>query len=197
MVKHDQSKFLSIIFWLFIATCVAVNWFHNGRAFAFDKIINDLSTAVTIDTFICTLFVTYLWKLRIFKGWLVQIPDISGVWQGVINSNWVNPATGSATGSIPASIKVSQNFFYINIKITTDQMESISSAGTFDIDKERGISRLWYSYTSTPNVAVRPINPIHFGTTLLTIDPDNPDVMSGEYWTSRQTIGTISLTRVK
>lgn len=197
MVKHDQGKFLSIIFWLFIATCVAVNWFHNGRAFAFDKIINDLSTAVTIDTLICTLFVAYLWKLRIFKGWLVQIPDISGVWQGVINSNWVNPATGSATGSIPASIKVSQNFFYINIKITTDQMESISSAGTFDIDKERGISRLWYSYTSTPNVAVRPINPIHFGTTLLTIDPDNSDVMSGEYWTSRQTIGTISLTRVK
>jgi hypothetical protein len=72
--------------------------------------------------------------------------------------------------------------------------ESCSYLEGFCIDKDAQVRQLCYSYTSKPKAALRDRSTPHDGTVLLRIIGSPVRRLEGEYWTQRQTTGTVTLT---
>ena len=97
---------------------------------------------------------------------------------------------------IKTSVCIKQTFFHTIVKIQTGESSSISKCASFDIDTDRGVKQLYSSYVNNPNPEVRHKSEIHYGTTLLEIRDDS-QTLSGEYWTSRKTTGSVTLNKCK
>ncbi len=69
-------------------------------------------------------------------------------------------------------------------------MENISIVS---IDEDNQIKRLSYSYNSKPKQAVRHRSPEHFGTIVFDIVENSNLRLDGEYWTERNTTGSIDM----
>lgn len=77
-----------------------------------------------------------------------------------------------------------------------DVCKSNTFCGSFNIDKNRDVKQLIYSYYNEPDANIRERSPLHYGTTKLDIKTDNK-MMVGEYWTNRGSQGAITLEKVK
>ncbi len=75
----------------------------------------------------------------------------------------------------------------------TGEMESHSYLEGFCIDKDAQVRRLCYSYTSRPKASLRERSTPHDGTMLFNIIGKPVHKLEGEYWTQRQTSGTVTL----
>lgn len=162
---------------------------HNNEPFCIKTFFGDCSKMVLIMTVLSTSFVSFAWKWKIFQGWLIPIPDISGEWKGKLISTYTNPPM-----EIKTSVCIKQTFFHTIVQIQTGESSSISKCASFDIDTDRGVKQLYYSYVNKPNPEVRHKSEIHYGTTLLEISDDS-QTLSGEYWTSRKTTGSVTLNK--
>lgn len=190
MVKYNLGRYIAAIVVLSIALFLIIALFRDNLSFkSLDTIWEDITTTITVVTLICTLFVSWAWKWKLFQGWLVPFPCLSGKWVGEIKSTY-----NSGNNAIPIVVVIKHHFFNIQIKIKTDESSSISTCGSFDIDEERGLKQLIYSYQNNPKATVRERSEIHYGTTRLEIN-DDVSVLEGEYWTSRKTTGDIKLTK--
>ncbi|MEE9363114.1 MAG: hypothetical protein V3U92_11005 [Cellulophaga sp.] len=164
---------------------------QNLESINFTKALSHISTAISVNIVLWLIFIKWLWKCKIFYSWLVPFPNLSGEWEGTLLSNYEN----KSLDPIATTVRIEQNFFNIQIRITTGEGTSYSTGASFDIDTERGLQRLFYSYQNTPKRSVRERSEIHYGTTLLTFDGFKISEMEGEYWTSRETTGEIKLKR--
>lgn len=188
MVKYNLGRYITVIVVLSIALFLIIAFFRDNLSFkSLDTVWEDITTTITSVTLICTLFVTWAWKWKIFQGWLVPFPCLSGKWEGEIKSTY-----NSENDSIPVEVDIKHHFFNIQIKIKTVESSSVSTCGSFDIDEDRGLKQLIYSYQNNPKAIVRRRSEIHYGTTRLEIN-DDANVLEGEYWTSRKTVGDIIL----
>jgi len=148
---------------------------------------------VTADLLLVGVFMKWGWRWKYFQGWLVPFPDLNGTWQGHIQTNWKD-AQGKTPGPIPAMLTINQTFGRISCVMRTGEMESRSYVEGFCIDKERQIRQLCYSYNSKPKSILRDWSTPHDGSILFNIIGKHVYKLEGEYWTQRQTIGTITLT---
>ncbi len=188
MVKYNLGRYITAIVVLSIALFLIIAFFRNNLSFSsLETIWEDITTTITVVALVCTLFVSWAWKWRLFQGWLVPFPCLSGKWVGEIKSTY-----NSENNLIPVEVVIKHHFFNIQIKIKTDESSSISTCGSFDIDEDRGLKQLIYSYQNNPKATVRERSEIHYGTTRLEIS-DDTNVLEGEYWTSRKTTGDIKL----
>jgi hypothetical protein len=153
------------------------------------KAISHIPTTITISIIVWVVFIKWAWKWKLFYPWLVQTPNLSGKWEGVLKSNW----GGGKLEPIPTEMTITQSFLHIQIKIKTGESRSHSVGASFDIDEERGYQQLFYSYINTPKAGVRNRSEIHYGTTLLHFEGRDVDALEGEYWTSRETTGEIKI----
>lgn len=152
-----------------------------------------IPTIVTVNTVFYFLFSRYLWKFRIFRGWLVNVPNLNGTWKGEIHSNWKNPETGATPPPIPVILTINQSLFCISCVMRTKEMKSRDFISGFRVDEETQIKELSYSYDSSPIREVRHRSPKHCGTIVFNIIEDTKLRLEGEYWTERLTTGTIKL----
>lgn len=189
MVKINIKYFMWLLsgLSLLIFSCWYFALGHNNGNCDIKDIFGDLSKTVLIMSVLSYLFIKFGWRCKIFKGWLIPIPDISGRWEGVLISTYTNPPM-----EIPTSVEILQTFFHTIVKIRTGESTSISRCASYDIDTDRGIRRLYYTYVNTPKPEVRDRSEIHYGTTYLEISNDT-QTLTGEYWTSRKTTGSMSL----
>jgi hypothetical protein len=164
---------------------------QNLQSIDFQKAISDIFKTISINAFLWLIFVKWAWKWKIFYPWLVPFPNLSGEWNGFLMSNWKE----KSLDPIPTEVKISQTFFNVQVRIKTGESKSHSTGASFDIDKDRGLQQLFYSYINTPKSSVRNRSEIHYGTTLLTFDGFKITEMEGEYWTDRETTGEIKLTK--
>jgi hypothetical protein len=178
------SLFLLVLFLL-------VTVFHTEGDIGFEDFVHQLPKAIAIYAVSAYVFHRWLWKLDIFKGWLVTIPYLQGTWKGVLQSNWKNPETGEGVGEIPIYLVIKQSFKKIECSIFTKESSSYSLSA--DIDEIQGNTQLSYTYTNTPKSSFRERSEIHNGAALLKIIKGEQMKLSGEYWTDRQTIGEIQL----
>jgi hypothetical protein len=153
------------------------------------KAVSHIPTTITISIIVWIVFIKWAWKWKLFYPWLVQTPNLSGKWEGVLKSNW----DGGKLEPIPTEMTITQSFLHIQIKIKTGESRSYSVGASFDIDEERGYQQLFYSYINTPKAGVRNRSEIHYGTTLLHFEGRDVDTLEGEYWTSRETTGEIKI----
>lgn len=152
-----------------------------------------LPTVVTVDVFVALVFVKWGWKLPLFRPWLVPFPDLSGTWDGELQSDWRDPRSGEPVPPIPARLTVRQSFFSVSCVMRTSEMTSWSFIEGFDIEPERQVRRLAYSYTSKPRQLIADRSPVHDGTAVFEIQEKPRLKLRGKYWTDRRTTGEINL----
>lgn len=169
-------------------------WLSDIQTVTFMIALKLVPKVVSIDVMIIGVFASYLWKLGIFRGWLVQVPDLNGTWKGFIHSTWVNPDTGKRTDPIPTALTIKQSFFKISCVMRTGEMTSRSTIADFIIDGDNQVKQLSYTYDSNPLQSVKDRSPQHFGTIRFDIIQGKPMKLKGEYWTGRKTTGEVELT---
>lgn len=174
-----------IFYTLYLIACPKLS-----NLICFSKLIPKV---ISIDLVIFLIFQKWLWKLRIFKNWLVPFPNLNGTWKGFIHTNWINPETGEKPEPIPVILTIHQSFSKISCVMRTKEMTSHSYISDFIIEKESQINRLSYSYISNPNQTVRERSTVHNGTMLFDIIDSEAKKLSGQYWTERQTTGQVEL----
>lgn len=173
---------------LFLAAMI--QGFDLRKFFDVLRLIPIVATADGIAYFV---FTAWLWRWSRLQGWLVPFPDLNGTWQGYIQTNWKN-SEGQTPAPIPTILTIKQSFGQISCVMRTDEMESHSYIEGFCIDKDSQVRRLGYSYTSRPKASLRERSTPHDGSILFSIIGTPVYRLRGEYWTQRQTAGTIELT---
>lgn len=174
------------VVWFGIATASGLNMQN------FVDFMRPIPKVVTADLILVAVFMKWLWRWKLLQGWLVPFPDLNGTWQGNIQTNWKD-AEGKTPGPIAAILTIKQTFGRTSCVMRTGEMESHSYLADFCIDKEAQVRRLCYSYTSRPKSALRNRSTPHDGTMLFNIIGNPVRKLEGEYWTQRQTIGTVTL----
>jgi hypothetical protein len=187
MVEYNIKRYIIAIIVVFIATSVSYYLFAHYFFKTTLGIWSIISTGISATAIITVLFVSCAWKWRVFRGWMVPIPNLNGKWEGKIF--YIEDGEDK---SRKVSVEIKQTFLYIVVHFCSKESKSLSFCGSFNIDEKRGIRQLIYSYRNDPNIIIRERSAVHFGTTKLDISPDN-SVLEGEYWTSRKTIGLITL----
>lgn len=182
MVKYNIKTYTAII------TVLAVGFFILYVTLFNLPIIESVSYSITTISVFAFLFVSFAWKWKVFRGWLVPFPNISGKWKGYLESSY-----GSAGKRIPIKLSIKQTFLHIQIELSTKESKSNSIAAAFNIDDDRSIKQICYTYRNEPKAKYQEISPIHYGSVILDIDAS--DKMSGKYWTGRKTIGDISVSK--
>ena len=162
--------------------------------FNLNIILYILPKVVSINVVLYWLFVSFLWKLPIFKNWLVPFPNLNGTWKGQIHTTWTDPETGERPGPIPAILTIKQSFLNISCVMRTAEMTSRSLTSSFVLDKENQLERLVYTYDSNPIQTVKERSPQHCGTMSFNIVKEQKqNKLEGEYWTGRKTTGDIEM----
>ncbi len=185
-------------FVLILMICSGLIWFAVASASGlnmqnFFDFMRPIPKVVTADLLIVAVFMKWFWRWKYLQGWLVPFPDLNGTWVGHIQTNWKD-AEGNVPGPIPTMLTIKQSFGRISCVMRTGEMESHSYLEGFCIDNEAQVRRLCYSYTSKPKAALRSRSTPHDGTMLFNIIGNPVGKLQGEYWTQRQTTGTITLT---
>ena len=171
-----------------------IYYVQGSPDFDFKTVFRILPKVVSIDLVFYWLFARFLWKLPIFKNWLVPFPNLNGTWKGEIHTTWIDPETGERPGPIPAILTIKQSFLNISCVMRTAEMTSRSLTSDFVLDKENQLEKLVYTYDSNPIQTVKERNPQHCGTMAFEIVRENKKVkLTGGYWTDRKTTGTIEM----
>ncbi len=192
MVTYNIKVFAFAILGLAFGTYIVLFLStQNLESIDFNKALKDISTTISINAVLWTLFIKWGWKWKFFYPWLVPFPNLTGEWEGELKSNW----KGNTITPIPTEISIKQTFFNLQVKIKTNESRSHSIGASFDIDKDRGLEQLIYTYINTPKASVRDRSKIHYGSTILTFEGYKINDMEGQYWTDRETTGEIKLRR--
>lgn len=170
----------------------------NNMVVSFSLVWNSISLSVTIITVLAFLFSQILWKFKCFQKWLVLIPNLNGVWKGEIHTDFINPFTYEEIKKIDAELTIKQSLFHISCRMKTNNMTSHSVSANFLLDDDNQKCQLLYTYLSTPKQTVQYISRIHFGTVLYDMN-DHYEVnkLEGNYWTGRETVGFITLFKIR
>ena len=187
MVEYNIKRYITAIVVVFLVTAAGYYLIARILVGAAIGLWSIISTGISATAIITVLFVSWAWKWRIFRGWLVPIPNLNGKWEGRIFYK-----EEGEDKSRKVSVDIKQTFLYIVVRFCSKESKSLSFCGSFNIDEKRGIRQLIYSYQNDPYSIIRERSAVHFGTTKLDISPDN-SVLEGEYWTSRKTLGSITL----
>lgn len=150
-----------------------------------------IPTTVSVELLLWFVFSKWGWKWKRFHPWLVSTPDLSGNWEGTLHYVW-----NGMEGDRDTSVKILQSFNHVTVILSTIESDSRSVSASFDIDEKKGIYALYYTYVSEPQITIQDRSAIHYGTTRLRFENDNPTELKGEYWTSRDTKGSIVLHKI-
>lgn len=192
MVTYNIRSFAFTIIGLVFCTYIIIFLStQNLQSIDFNKALTDILSTISINVVLWTLFIKWGWKWKLFYPWLVPFPNLSGEWEGGLKSNWKE----KSLDPILTEISITQTFLNVQVKIRTNESRSRSIVASFDIDKDRGLEQLIYSYINIPKPIVRKRSEIHYGSTLLTFNGFKVNELEGQYWTDRKTTGEIKLKR--
>lgn len=141
------------------------------------------------------IFDRWFWRWRWFHGWFVKRPDLRGTWHIELRSNFIKPETGEITPAQTCFMGIEQTLSELKVHLMTPESESWSIAShILPSPSGRGYQVICV-YRNKPNIHLRDqnISAIHYGT--LIIDTHGaearPDNFTAEYWTDRDTKGSI------
>jgi hypothetical protein len=179
-VGISTKKFLSISLWvalaIFIIRCAV---FTPESVYDF---FGAAGEAVAATTILMALYNSVLWRFNPLE----KVPHLMGEYKGTIEYNYFDKLQKKK-----AAIAIKQTALSVKVRIVTDQITSTSI--TSNLIKENDEWVLYYTYITNPKSKYSKENPIQHGTCRLV--PESKTRLQGIYWTSRQTIGDISLNR--
>ena len=149
--------------------------------------------SVTFVMFLLSTFDLFFWKF--FPESLIKRPKIYGTWQGTIHSNWTNPETDKQIDPIECYTAIHQTFSTVSYRQMT--VESTSDLVAKEIIlSSANVFQLVGVYFNESRILIRDKgrNPIHYGGIRMNVVGSPVTKLTGEYWTSRNTIGELNLT---
>jgi len=151
-----------------------------------------LSSAINVTLVAIVLFATWGWHFKIFRSWLVRVPDIRGTWKGSLQSSWINPETGKELAPIPIQLVIRQTLLWTSCRLYTGESSSWSFTASFIFDQD-GTTQLIFNYLNEPEVRYHHRSNQHYGTCMLRVLLNNSKSLNGTYWTARSTKGDMQL----
>ncbi len=139
---------------------------------------------------VALIFAKWAWKIPIFQGWLVLVPNLNGTWKGKMRSLWIDPQTGATTPPFDAYLVIRQSLLGISCILLTHESRSISRAATVLIDDDHQLKALEFTYSNSPRVTVQFRSMAHDGASLLDIISKPKRKLIGKYWTDRVPVAT-------
>ena len=151
-----------------------------------------IGTIVTIVTLFWIYFEKIGWHCRIFRvgGWLSNIPDIRGRWEG-------NLRRDGEANEHKFILEITQTASKVKVSTYSAHSSSYSIISNILFDQTEDDVVLIYTWLGSTS------NPIHghepgnfYGTSILRLNLDNPKKLKGEYYTNRrpqQTQGKLEL----
>jgi hypothetical protein len=194
MKNVNVKAFLGLILLLSAAAWVALAYFGGLDLSKIGDFFSLIPKVVTVDAVAIAIFTKWLWRWTALKGWLVPFPDLNGTWLGEIHSDWIDSESGNKVSSIPAMVTIRQSFFNISVVMQTAEMRSDSYVEGFQINPDKQIKRLSYSYTSSPRILLQHRSTPNDGTVVFEIIQSSPMKLKGRYWTERKTTGELNFT---
>jgi hypothetical protein len=177
--------YITFLFWTIL---LYVN--HEAIHPSFFRPVSMVTTGVVS---IAIAFDLWLWKFRIFRGWLVKRPLIGGTWKVEMISDWVSDEDDERKTHITGYMVVNQTLSTLTMRqLTTESTSSL--IGTELICSPEKIYCVSGVYLNIPRLAVRGRSAIHYGALWLEVSEDTPPSLTGHYWTDRKTAGSITLT---
>lgn len=155
------------------------------------KFFEPFGFVVMALTVTAALFNREIWKWPLINGWIVKQPVLAGTWRITIYSDWINPDTGKKIDHIPGYLFIRQSFTHLSLKMVTAESGSESISSNFN-SEENGTYKLVSVYRNIPKARVRGRSEMHHGTLLLSIASLGNEI-EGEYWTDRNSKGSIEL----
>lgn len=182
----DRSKVLIILAILAIAITVGINTLVQKWAIQFPW-WSDSPSVMLFYGIIYGLYNQFLWRQHVGPRPLSKIPDVSGVWAGVLTSSY-NQGT-----KINAVVYINQTWSKISIRLETETSSSYTIMAALNTDEflDPGLK---YEYLSEPGAFAKETMHIHRGTGNLRLSIDGK-TLSGEYYTGRgrQNFGSLVL----
>lgn len=138
--------------------------------------IDNIDMAVTVTLILTSLYINYIWKYN----FLDNHPKIYGEYRMTFVSTFNNSKKD-------IKIRIKQNLFSTRIYMKSDEStsKSINSNINFGVD----YCELTYTYINEPDMTERHHSGIHYGTCKFKISKNR--IISGEYYTDRNTAGNI------
>jgi hypothetical protein len=176
-----------------VALAYLVSYVVQGAPVTSD-LARPLGAAAAVAALLLQAFDRWVWRWPlIFR--FVRRPHIGGTWRGTLESHWIDPETNQR---IPPDDEVymviRQTYWTVSARLITRESKSYSMLATIDSEGNAQYS-LMAIYRNTPRARVRHRSQIHHGSLMLDIAGDPPSRLEGFYWTDRQTMGEIELTR--
>jgi hypothetical protein len=152
-----------------------------------------LSDLLAIVLALISAFERWAWRWRPLHPHIVGTPDVRGTWRGMLSSSWIDPATESARPPKVVYLAIRQTLTTVWVRLLTNESASDQMVGSVKKDAASEDWLLSYNYRNTPKLPLRKTSPEHRGGTFLTIYGEPPARIEGEYWTSRDTKGTLAM----
>ena len=165
-------------FWIW----VALLWATNTPLTISWEAIKKFPDVVTIYVFASWVFTKWLWRLQMFQGWLVRVPNLQGTWSGELQSTWGRQGEQDLP-PIRMILVIGQTFSSINCTMFTAESESDSRAARIERDSETKAVTISYNYTNRTLPEVRERSPMHDGAAHLKCVKVPHEALEGEYWT--------------
>ena len=138
---------------------------------------------ISITIVIMGLYSGFLWRYNPFE----KIPKLMGLYEGIIEYSYNGTMAKKDT-----FVKIRQTLLSTKVQITTNEITSNTIVANLVEENEEYV--LYYTYITNPKSKYSKENPIQHGTCRLILS--TKDCLTGNYWTSRQTIGDIELKRI-
>lgn len=156
----------------------------RGTAITWDHFV-PFGTAVATLTLVHRAFDSMCWQWAIFKGWLVQRPNLNGTWKATLENEIVGRITGYMV--------FRQTFTSLTARFYTEESTSASVTAAI-LQSPDCVFQVASTYQNEPRTHLRGVrSEIHFGAFLLDVHGDPPARLTGKYWTDRKTGGSITL----
>jgi hypothetical protein len=180
---------------LLVGIAVAVwagSLFIQGEAISW-KDAQPFTITVSAISAACFIFDRWAWRWRIFRGWLVEQPDLQGTWRVLLKSSWKNPETKEGIPPINCVMTIRQTNSKFSARLFTRESSSYLVAHKLEKQND-GVFQLFGTYHNTPDISLRgKRSEIHYGALVLEVRGDPPSSLSGHYWTDRNTNGSLEL----
>lgn len=177
LVKNFLIKCLWVGIVLFAIRCLIDN------VESIYDILGAAGEVISITTIIMGFYNVFLWRYNPCE----KIPKLMGKYDGIINYNFNGIDKKKKTTAV-----IKQTLLTIKVQITTNEITSNTIVG--NLLEEKGEYVLYYTYMTNPKSKYSEENPIQYGTCRLTLT--DKDKLTGNYWTSRKTIGSMELKRL-
>lgn len=188
-MNNNVNKFMNISIWLtaifllircFISWADIRNIWENGTVSTLCyNFYGFIGEAIGASAIIMILFNKYAWKWKWIR-WMHDTPILAKKYTGTFISD-------SDHVERSGNLIINQTFLTVSVQLVTD--ESRSRSLTASLSNVQDVLYLIYTYQNDPRADIQDQSPIHYGTAML--DISNPMILEGNYFTGRNTKGSM------